>query len=96
MVTKRPRSAVRKTRYLVLWWMSQTPHAAVFDHLVAAEAAASARNGLLVAVSGRDVNIDQVQDWYRRDESGRPMPAEWRELVGPTQLPWLAKPNPAI
>ena len=80
--SKGPRLPPRKTYYLVLWWMAQTPYAAVFENEMAAEAAANVRNALMVVVSGRDVRIDRVADWYRRDESGGPMPAEWRALVG--------------
>lgn len=69
----------------MLWWTAQTPSAAVLEDAMVAEAAASVRNALLVTVSGRDVRIDHVQDWYRRDDDGRPMPAEWRDLVG--QIP---------
>ena len=76
MKTKRPRSSNRKTYYLVLWWMSQTPYAAIFENEVAAEAAANVRNALMVTISGRDAKVDLILDWYRRDESGRPMPAE--------------------
>lgn len=96
MKTRRPRLPGRKTYYLVLWWMSQTPYAAVFENQVAAEAAASVRNALLVSVSGRDLRVDQVQDWYRRDDDGRPMPAEWRDLVGQIRVPWLGKPKAAL
>jgi hypothetical protein len=96
MKPKRPRLAGRKTYYLVLWWMSQTPYAAVFENPIAAEAAASVRNALLVTFTGRDVKVDDVMDWYRRDDQGKPMPAEWRDLVGQIQVPWLAKPRPAI
>src|SRR2546422_6363323 len=73
--------------------MSQTPYAAIFENQVAAEAAANVRNALMVTMSGRDVKVDQVQDWYRRDESGAPMPAEWRDLVGQNHAPWLAEPQ---
>src|SRR5881392_1645648 len=76
MKPKRPRISRRKTYYLVLWWMSQTPYAAIFENEVAAEAAANVRNALLVTISGRDAKVDQILDWYRRDESGRPMPAK--------------------
>ena len=75
--------AVRRERYfLVLWWMSQTPHAAVFENRISAEAAAQVRNAVLVEVSGSKVRVDAVHDWYRRDGEGKPMPAEWRDLVG--------------
>src|SRR6266568_2348616 len=96
MKPKRPRISYRKTYYLVLWWMSQTPYAAIFENQAAAEAAANVRNALMVTISGRDVKVDQVQDWYRRDESGAPMPAEWRDLVGQIHVPWLAKPKPSL
>lgn len=76
------RRSPKKTYYLVVWWMAQTPYAAVFENEVAAEAAASVRNALVVVVSGRDLRFDRVVDWYRRDEVGGPMPAEWRDLVG--------------
>ncbi len=96
MKSKRAPRASKKTLYLVLWWMSQTPYAAVFENEVAAEAAANVRNALMVTISGRDVKIDQVKDWYRRDDAGQPMPAEWRDLVGQIHVPWLAKSNAAL
>ncbi|HLE53831.1 MAG TPA: hypothetical protein VI999_01130 [Thermoplasmata archaeon] len=96
MKTKRARHAGKKTYYLVLWWMSQTPYAAVFENELSAEAAANVRNALMVTISGRDVKIDRVLDWYRRDDDGQPMPAEWRDLVGQIHVPWLAKPKTAI
>src|SRR2546425_11776405 len=96
MKPKRPRMSGRKTYYLVLWWMSQTPYAAIFENQVAAEAAANVRNALMVTMSGRDVKVDQVQDWYRRDESGAPMPAEWRDLVRASHRPLVAQPEPPL
>src|SRR2546428_12066420 len=96
MKPKRPRISSRRTYYLVLWWMSQTPYAAIFENQVAAEAAANVRNALMVTISGRDVKVDQVQDWYRRDESGAPMPAEWRGPVGGSHVPRLAGPETSL
>ncbi len=77
-----------RTYYLVVWWMSQSPCAAVLEHEEAAAAAAKVRNGLLIAISGDDVAVDSVTDWYRRDEEGQPMPAEWRDLAGHVRFPW--------
>lgn len=74
--------------------MSQTPYAAVFTNDLAAEAAAKVRNALMIAISGRDAQVNLVHDWYRRDEEGRPMPAEWRELVGLPQMLWDAEGPP--
>ena len=82
--------------YLVLWWLSGTPHAAVFRNLVGAEAAANVRNALVVTVSGRDVNVDAVEDWYRRNDEGRPMPAEWRDLENQVPPFWLSKARPVL
>lgn len=90
---KRAPRGAKKTYYLVLWWMAQTPYAAVFENAIAAEAAASVRNALVVTVSGRDVKIDRVEDYFRRDDAGRPMPAEWRDLIGQIHVPWLASPK---
>lgn len=87
MTTPIARQPRRQTRYLVLWWMAQTPYAALFENRMAAETAATVRNALLVAVSGRDVRIDAVSDWYRRNDRGEPMPAEWRDLVDQIHVP---------
>jgi len=78
--------------YLVIWWMSKSPYAAVFTNRVAAEAAANVRNAILVAIKGPATKVEEVVDWYRRDEEGRPMPAEWRELMGQIHVQWHAKP----
>ena len=34
--------------FLVIWWMSKNPYAAVFENRIAAEAAANVRNAILV------------------------------------------------
>jgi len=82
--------------YLVVWWMSQVPYAAVFENRVAAEAAASVRNALMVTISGDDARVDAVHDWYRRDDAGRPLPAEFRNILGQLQVPWTTKKAPAM
>jgi len=87
---------MRRNAYLVVWWMSQVPYAAVFENRVAAEAAASVRNALMITLSGGDAKVDSVLDWYRRDESGQPMPAEWRNILGQMQVPWTEKKPPAL
>ena len=73
--------------------MSKNPYAAVFTNRVAAEAAANVRNAILVSIKGHGMDVEEVLDWYRRDEEGRPMPAEWRELMGHLHLQWHAKPR---
>lgn len=88
--------------HLVLWWMgggrecptcghkrdAPAPYAALFENEVGTEAAAAVRNALVVSLSGKDIHIDAVSDYYRRDEAGKPMPAEWRDLVGQVRMPW--------
>ena len=92
MTTKHERRRSTKTTFVVIWWMSKTPYAAVFTNRVAAEASANVRNAILVTIKGPRSRVEEVVDWYRRDEEGRPMPAEWRELLGQLHVPWRAKP----
>lgn len=80
-----------KTIFLVIWWMSKNPYAAVFENRIAAEAAANVRNAILVTFKGDRTDVEAVVDWFRRDEEGRPMPAEWRELMGQVRAPWSNK-----
>lgn len=80
-------------KFLVIWWMSKAPYAAVFTNRVAAEAAANVRNAILVTFTGPRSDVSEVVDWYRRDEEGRPMPAEWRELMGHLHAPWRPRPT---
>src|SRR5213594_1609161 len=83
-----------KTMFLVIWWMSKNPYAAVFENRIAAEAAANVRNAILVTFQGNGTEVEAVVDWFRRDEEGRPMPAEWRELMGQVRAPWSNKAHP--
>lgn len=64
--------------YLVVWWMQQAPYAARFENRISAEAAAKVRNALMVTVEG---GVASVVDWYRRNDAGEPMLAEWRDVV---------------
>ena len=81
------------TYYLVVWWVAQTPQAALFTHTEAAKAAASVRNALMVTISGNTVEVDEIVDWYRRNEEGSPLPAEWRDGLGQPRVPWTSKGN---
>ena len=62
-----------KTSYLVLWWHSTEPKAAVFEDEIQAGAAAAVRNGVLLELQG-DVKIASAVDYYRRNDKGLPMP----------------------
>src|SRR2546430_14336055 len=78
-----------KPMFLVIWWMSKNPYAAVFENRIAAEAAANVRNAILVTFKGNGSDVEAVVDWFRRVEEGRPMPAELRELIGLVSAPWF-------
>src|SRR2546428_12773994 len=93
---KRRVPARAQVRYLVLWWQAQVPYAAVFDDEVAAHAAANVRNALLVEISGPGVKFEAVVDYYRRDDAGRPMPAEWRDVSGALAGPRGPRPTPPL
>jgi hypothetical protein len=49
----------------------------------------------MITISGKDAKVDAVQDWYRRNEEGMPLPAEWRDLLGQIHAPWASKNSPA-
>lgn len=87
-------------KFLVIWWMEQTPYAAPFDNQISAEAFANIRNALMITFPSRMPKIDSILDWYRRDDQGRPMPAEWREQTSKsklTALPWMTPaPHPRL
>src|SRR5437867_6027107 len=85
---------MKESCYLVVWWVCQTPQVALFDHLEAAKAAANVRNALMVTVTGTAVEIDEVVDWYRRNDEGDPLPAEWRDGLGQPRVPWGPQLNP--
>src|SRR3989449_11515231 len=91
MTRKQEPRSPGKPMFLVIWWMSKNPYAAVFENRIAAEAAANVRNAILVTFKGNGTDVEAVGDWFRRDEEGRPMPAERRELVGGIRAPLFIK-----
>src|SRR2546421_12034014 len=84
-----------KPMFLVIWWMSKNPYAAVFENRIAAEAAANVRNAILVTFKGNGSDVEAVGDWFRRAEEGRPMPAGWPGLLGQARAPWAQQAHPA-
>ena len=94
MKPKRTVGRPERCVFLVLWWQAQTPYAAMFEDEVAAYAAANVRNALVVEISGKASKVEKVVDYYRRDNSGNPMPAEWRNVSGPVAWPWMPRPKP--
>jgi hypothetical protein len=87
---------VTRTAYLVIWWMNQAPHAALYETEVSARASAAVRNALMITISGTDVKIAEIVDWYRRNAAGAPMPAEWRDPLGQIRIPWSSKGQASV
>ena len=55
------------TVYLLLWWWSHAPRHAVLDcDQEKAEDLARERNAVLVPISGDDVIVGRIRDFYRR------------------------------
>lgn len=50
----------------------------IFENDTEAALHAAARNGVVVELIGPEVTIGAVEDYWRRDPQGRPMPGEWR------------------
>src|SRR6266571_4578933 len=73
MTRKQEPRSPGKPMFLVIWWMSKNPYAAVFENRIAAEAAANVRNAILVTFKGNGSDVEAVVDWFRRDEEGRPI-----------------------
>ena len=35
------------------------------------------RNGVVVEITGENIAVGRLSDFWRRDEQGNPLPAEW-------------------
>ena len=83
----------------MFWWMNgkrlpngewerpPDPYGAVFHNQAAAEAAASVRNAMVIHVRAKGVIEVEGADWFRRDDAGKPLSVEWREIGGQAR-PW--------
>src|SRR6266571_3722284 len=94
MTRKQEPRSPGKPMFLVIWWMSKNPYAAVFENRIAAEAAANVRNAILVTFKGNGSDVEAVVDWFRRDEEGRATQTESRAPMGQVRAPSLNKANP--
>ena len=70
--------AAPRTHYLVLWWHLQRMYVGLFENETEATLHAAARNGVVVELIGPEVHVGAIEDYWRRDEAGKPMPGEWR------------------
>ena len=66
------------SRYLVLWWHLQKMYVGLFENETEATLHAAARNGVVVELIASDLAVGAIEDYWRRDDQGRPMPGEWR------------------
>lgn len=64
------------------WITPPSPYGSVFENEAAAEAAANVRNAMVIHVRAKGIIEVEGADWYRRDDEGKPMPVEWRDLIG--------------
>src|SRR2546429_6034429 len=87
MTRKQEPRSPGKPMFLVIWWMSKNPYAAVFENRIAAEAAANVRNAILVTFKGNGSDVEAVVAWFPPEEEGRPMPAGSGTLRGPAPAP---------
>jgi len=71
------RERPRETTFLVLWWHLQKLYCGLFSTAEEANLQAMSRNGVVVEISGENIAIDRLSDFWRRDEQGNPLPAEW-------------------
>jgi hypothetical protein len=78
MVREVPRAV-----YLVLWWHLQRMYVGLFENETEATLHAAARNGVVVELLGPAIHVGVIEDYWRRDESGKPMPGEWRTSRAP-------------
>src|SRR5207253_6656686 len=62
--------------FLVIWWMSKNPYAAVFSNRVAAEAGANVRYAVLGRMRGPGTMGGGVGEWDRSVVGGRLKRAE--------------------
>lgn len=67
-------------RFVVVWWAYQKPFFAVLSDEDEADIAANLRNGLVIEVHGKDLEVIRISDHWRRNEAGAPLPAELRGL----------------
>ena len=75
--TEKPSNAFdTEHNYFTSWWYMQKLYVGMFATEGEAKLQCMSRNGLFVDIIG-DVSIGRVEDYWRRDDSGKPMPAEW-------------------
>jgi hypothetical protein len=71
------RERPKPTAYLVLWWHLQKLYCGLFSTEEEANLQAMSRNGVVVEITGDNTAIGRIADYWRRDDQGNPLPAEW-------------------
>ena len=67
----------KETCFLVIWWHLQKVYCGLFSTEEEAKLQAMSRNGIVVHITGGAVSVESIVDYWRRDDSGNPLPAEW-------------------
>ena len=69
----------KTTGYLDIWWHLQKPYCGYFSGVYEARLQGMSRNATIIEIQGTDsIGIGKVVDYWRRDNSGNPMPFEWQ------------------
>ena len=77
VVSREPARPLTESCFLVIWWHLQKAYCGLFSTEDEAKLQAMSRNGVVIAIRGSDISIEGISDYWRRDESGNPLPAEW-------------------
>jgi len=71
------RAPRRETAWLVVWWHLQKIYCGLFTTEEEANLQAMSRNGVVIELSAESLAVGRIADYWRRDDSGNPLPAEW-------------------
>ena len=71
------RERPKETAFLVLWWHLQKLYCGLFSTEEEANLQAMSRNGVVIQITGDNTAIGRITDYWRRDDQGNPLPAEW-------------------
>lgn len=77
VVSREPVRPLTESSFLVIWWHLQKAYCGLFSTEEEAKLQAMSRNGVVIEIRGAAVSVESITDYWRRDDSGNPLPAEW-------------------